>query len=84
MQFLTRAALVLLCLSVSPAYAQQHIPQPPPDAGQILATQIGMLVIQNASLNQQMQMQQQQIDRLRKQLADAKAAAPAPSDDPGK
>jgi|HubBroStandDraft_6_1064221.scaffolds.fasta_scaffold692533_2 hypothetical protein len=49
-----------------------------PDAGQILATQIGMLVIQNATLNQQIQFQQAQIARLQKQLADAKAAPPAP------
>ena len=72
-------SIASLLAFIGAAYAQQ--PAPPPDAGQILASQIGTLVIQNASLNQQLQMLQQQIERLRKQLADAKAAAPAPKPD---
>jgi hypothetical protein len=74
-------SITIAIAPISLAYAQQPMPSqeaPPPDTTQILANQIGMLVIQNASLNQQLQMQQQQIYRLRKQLADAKAPAPAP------
>jgi hypothetical protein len=60
---------------IGSAYAQQ--PASPQEAGEMLASQIGMLVIQNASLNQQIRTQQAQIAQLRKQLADVKGEAPA-------
>jgi hypothetical protein len=71
------AFTIVLTLALTlPARAQQ--PQPPSDAGQAIANQIGMLFMQNAGLTEQVQRQQAMIAWLQKQLADAKAAAAAP------
>jgi hypothetical protein len=65
---------------IGSAYAQQP-PQPPIDAGQAIANQIGQLFMQNAALTEQVQHLQALNGRLQKQLDAAKAPAPAPKPD---
>jgi hypothetical protein len=76
MQLVIRCLVLSVALAIAaPARAQQP-PQPPADAGQVVANQIGMLFMQNAALTEQVQRQKMTIARLQKQLAGSNNAGP--------
>lgn len=76
---MVRTTLLISALLIAPPVLTYAADQPAANATQIISTQIGNLVLQNAQLQERVSQLSTQIDDLQKQVSDLTAKLPKPT-----